>query len=286
MRTYYKILLPILPLLLLFACDRHDSMDDDVLVGNMAPQVYWEIGSSTVTAGNSVPFAVQYYTTSKTPISHIEVWYSIQEEEIKSVTCPWTISFSYSLSSTVSSEKRTMQKISSYPHNATYRNDSLKAYYFESSFPTSVTLSSISWIKPSSFATSDSAKLKKYFGENYMQHFKDSLFKLMSVKDFQNMYQGLNLVEDFRTYLDSVKNDNTGGYDYVFPKDAHGNRPIPQEIVDIYENIPFSDIIYNKSNNSYDVDFTRQYILKPILKVLDSNNIAGSTSINPDIYLN
>ena len=47
--------------LLFIACEKHDMMDNDVIVGQMAPQVYWEPASSTVKAGENVPFMVQYW---------------------------------------------------------------------------------------------------------------------------------------------------------------------------------------------------------------------------------
>jgi len=79
--------------LLITACDKNDTLDDAVIVGNMAPHVYWELGSSTVTAGSNVPFTVQYYTTGTEEINKLEVWYNLTEEESKTVTCPWTKNF-------------------------------------------------------------------------------------------------------------------------------------------------------------------------------------------------
>ncbi|VBB48054.1 conserved hypothetical protein [uncultured Paludibacter sp.] len=280
------IFILIIGLSLFISCDKHDSMDNDVIVGQMAPHVYWEVGSSTVTAGNDVPFTVQYYTTSQTLIDHLEVWYSVQKDESRTVNCPWVTTFKYTITSSISTQERASQQISIFQHNSDNWNDSLRAYYFTSTFPTSVTLSSTTWVKPASFAADDSAKMVKYFGSNYMQHFKDSLFNLMKVKDFQNMYLGLNLVDNFKTYIDSVANPNTGGYDYVFPEVSPGNRPVPQILVDLYKTIPFSDLIYNKSNNNYDVEFTRGYTLKPVLKAIDEKGVAGITSINPVISLN
>lgn len=287
MKTNYIIIFSaFLSAILFVGCDKHDTLDDNVIVGQMAPHVYWEIGSSTVNAGSNVPFKVQYYTTGETPINHLEVWYSIKEDEIKTVTSPWMTTFKYTVTSSVSAERRASQQISTYPHDQSYWNKLLRAYSFEASFPTSTTLSSISWVKPSSFNATDSAKMIRYFGNTYMQHFKDSLFTLMKVKDFQNMYQGLNLVDNFKIYIDSIENKNTGGYDYVFPKDAQGNRPIPKALVDIYKKIPFADLIFDKTSNNYGVEFTRSYTLRPKMKVVDEKSIEGVTSINPDVSLN
>jgi len=266
------ILLSVFMGFFLTSCEKNDTLNDNVFIGEMAPQVYWEINSSTVNAGSEVPFFVQYYTSGKEPIDHLEVWYSVEEEESKTVSCPWTQTFTFQLSSTTSDNKRISQKISEYPHKESYWNDSLHAYSFNASFPTSSTLSSISWIKPATF---DSTKMIKYFGEGFMQHFKDSLYTKMKALDFQKMYSGLNLVENFKVYLDSTFNENSGSYDYHFPKDSLGNEVIPIEIRNIYLTIPFADLIYNASNNNYDVEFSRSYQLNALIKAIDRKGTAG-----------
>ena len=85
MRTKYKLIFLMAISLQFIACEKHDMMDDDVIVGQMAPQVYWEPASSTIKAGENVPFNVQYYTTSTEDIDHLEVWYNIVEDESKAI---------------------------------------------------------------------------------------------------------------------------------------------------------------------------------------------------------
>jgi hypothetical protein len=264
------------------ACDLHDTMDMDVIVGSMAPQVYWEVGSSTVSAGSNVPFTAQYYTTAKDPIDHLEVWYNLTQQESKTVNCPWTTSMVFNFTSTTTSEKRISQKISEYPHLESNWLVALKAYTFSSTFPTSNTLSSISWSKPTSF---DSTKMVSYFGAGFMQHFKDSLYSKMQAVDFQKMYQGLNLVSNFKIYLDSTYNQNTGKYDYHFPVDANGNMPVPEAIRVIYQSIPFDNLIFNTSNANYEVEFSRSYSIDANLKAVDTKGVIG-TAIKTTISLN
>jgi len=251
------------------SCEKNDSLDDDVIVGTMAPHAYWEIGSSTVKAGENVPFFVQYYTTGDVPIDHLEVWYNVVEIESKTVSCPWTQTFTYQYTFGAAGEKRIAQKVAEYPHQEDFWNDSLRAYTFNNTFPTSPTLSSIDW-KPTTF---DSTLMIKYFGEGFMQSFKDSVYIRMKAVDFQKMYEGLGLVDNFKTtYLDSVYNDQTGKYDFIFKGDT-----IPQEIKDIYQGISFQDLILNASNNNYEVKFSRNYELNAQLKVIDRKKVAGLT---------
>ena len=103
-------------LALFTSCDINDKMDEVVLVGDMAPHVYWEVGSSTVNAGKNVPFTVQYYNTSKEELDRLEVWYNLIEDESKAVSCPWTQTFTYSITSNKSVQKRISQKIIEYQH--------------------------------------------------------------------------------------------------------------------------------------------------------------------------
>lgn len=282
MRKFKNIVIALLPLFLLSNCDRNDSLDDDVIVGQMAPHVYWEVESSTVSAGSSVPFSVQYYTTSSDSIDHLEVWYNLVEDESKVVTCPWVVSFTYSITSTKSIEKRISQEISDYVHSTSYWSDSLRAYTFKSTFPTSGTLSSVTWSKPSTF---DSDKMIKYFGNDFMTNFKDSLYNLMDASDFQKMFLGLSLVENFKVYLDSTYNDNSGSWDYHFPYDSEGNAPVPAEVKAIYETIPFSDLIYDASTASYSVEYGRSYSINANIKVLDKKGVAG-IGLSKQITLN
>lgn len=283
MKTKINIIFTIaLILIVIVSCDKHDSMDVDVIVGQMAPQVYWEPASSTVKAGDSIAFTAQYYTTSSEKIDRTEIWYNVMEDESKSVTCPWIQTFTYSVTSNKSVERRISQKIGEYPHSESFWDDAFHAYKFTSRFPTSNTLSSITWSKPATF---DSLKMTKYFGVNFMQQFKDSLFNLMKAKDFQKMYLGLNLVDNFSAYIDSVKNENTGGWDYVFPKDAQGNRPVPQKLIDIYKTIPFDDIIFNKTDNVFSVEYNKSYRIIANIKAFDKKGIMG-IGISKEISLN
>lgn len=273
MKTTKKIIFILTAGLFLFvSCDRHDAMDDAVIVGQMAPQVYWEPASSTVKAGDSISFTAQYYTTGTEAIDRLEIWYNVVEDESKAVTCPWTQTFTYSITSNKTNERRISQKVSTYPHREDYWDVTYRAYKFSAKFPSSNTLSTVTWTKPASF---DSEKMSKYFGNNFTTQFKDSLYKLMKVKDFQKMYLGLSLVDNFTPYLDSVKNDNTGGWDYVFPKDSQGNRPIPQILVDIYKTIPFEDLIFNKTDNIYSVEYNKSYRINANIKAFDKKGVTG-----------
>ena len=268
------------------SCDRHDKMDEILIVGKLAPQVYWEVGSTTVTAGNTVQFAAQYYTTGDADISHLEAWYDVFETIEKNVTCPWTESFSYGVTSMISERKRIAEKIIEYPHNESYWVQEISAYNFSGAVPTSTTLSNTSWRQPSSFDGADSVRMAGYFGDEFMQQFKDSLYNLMTAADFKKMYQGLNLIEDFtEQFLDSTQNANSGRWEHHFPKVGE-EYPVPEEIKTIWSDISFADLIFSSSTGVHSVEYSRSYSVNAFLKVLDKDGNTGMTTPTVKIELN
>jgi hypothetical protein len=251
--------------------EKHDFFDETVITGKIGPQSYWEVGSSAVSAGSAMPFDVQYYSAAA-DIDHSEVWYNIIETQEKSVSCPWVSSFTYTVGSIKSEEKRISQKISEYPHSLAVWSDSLHAYTFKAQFPVSSTLSPFSWSKPEVF---DYDKMETYFGQGFMEHFKDSLQNLMKFADYKNMMLGMGLVDDFTQYTDSTYDTNSDSYVYHFPKDGSGNTPVPAHIGNLFGNITFDRLIEGASG--YNVEFKRNYFINAILRVYDKQGVYGTT---------
>ncbi|MFV0390886.1 MAG: hypothetical protein ACK5KP_03225 [Paludibacteraceae bacterium] len=257
----------------LASCEKHDFFDEKLITGKVGPQAYWEVGSSTISAGTQVPFVVQYYST-ESEIDYSEVWYNISETVSKSVSSPWMSTFTYSITSTVTEEKRIPQKIETYPHTLAVWSDSLHAYTFNGEFPVSGTLSPFQWVKPEIF---EPEKMDNYFGVGFMQQFKDSLYTLMKFADFQKMMLGMGLIDDFKVYTDSTFDANSNTYVYHFPKDAAGNTPVPDELKTMYNSIDFEQLIENSANNNYEVEYRRTYFIDAILRVYDKEGVYGTT---------
>ena len=168
-----KFLTILVAVLAIFAsCDKHDKIDESVQVGPMAPQVYWELASSTTKAGNDVGFKAQYYTSnSDVVIDTLEVWYNVVRSESYQVTCPLLATFSYTMSRAVEEEVRVSQYIAGYSHNEDYWDNTLRAYTFTDAFPTSYTLVSMAVAEPESFAYTDSVTFVNNFGAHFAQEF-------------------------------------------------------------------------------------------------------------------
>lgn len=269
--------------LLFVSCDKHDMLDDNLIVGQMAPQVYWSVQSTTVTGGSEVPYKVQYYTTAPEEITHGEVWYEVFEIMEKEVTCPWVTTFKYSMVSNVKERKRIDEKINTFAHDTAWWNDSISAFTTTQTFPVSYTMRSTKWVNPSQF---DQTKMDTYFGTEYQKEFVDSLYTMMQYADFEKMFSGLTLVENFKAdYADSTFNENSQSYDYHFPKDADGKTPTPEAVKTMYFNIPFKDIIFNSSTNEYFVSYKRSYSINASVRIYDAKGVYGQ-SLKTEITIN
>ena len=261
--------------LVLTSCAKHDFFDEDTITGKVGPEAYWEVDSAVVPAGSSMDFAAQYYS-SASDIDHSEVWYDIEETIEKNVTFPWATTFSFSQSSNVMQQKRVSQLIKEYAHSEDMWSDSLHAYLLEGTFPVSGTLAPFEWKQPAEF---DSAKMVQYFGETFMQDFKDAVHQKMQYADYKNLYKGLSILDDFRQFTDSTedKNQGEGVYVYHFPKNAEGEEVVPYAIDSIWETIGFAELIENSANGYYDVEYKRSYALNAILRVYDIRGVYGRT---------
>lgn len=271
----YSVRLAVFGLLIVFAysCEKHDFFDEQLITGKVGPQAYWEVGSSTVSAGSNVPFEIQYYST-ESEIDHSEVWYNVSETVSKLVSCPWVSTFNYTITSANTEEKRISQKFETYPHSLAVWSDSLRAYTFKGTFPVSGTLKPFNWVKPDKF---DADNMKKYFGDGFMEHFKDSLYTMMKFADFQKMMLGMGLVEDFKQFTDSTFDTNSNNWVYHFPKDASGKTPVPAELKTLYDGITFEQLIENTADNNYSVEYKRSYFINAVMRVYDTRGVYGTT---------
>jgi len=279
MKSTSKIFLLSALALLAVSCAKNDFFDKDLITGEVGPEAYWEVASAAVTAGQQMEFTAQYYSTVST-IDHSEVWYDIVETIDQTVTCQRTATFTYSLSSNVTSQKRISQLVQKYAHSEEYWSDSLHAYSYTDGFPVSGTLAPFRWSKPTVF---DSTKMVTYFGEGYMQTFKDNVHAKMKFKDYRMMYLGLGILDDFTQYTDSTLDPNAGVgvYKYHFPLDAEGNEVVPAAVDSIWETITFEQLVNNTTEGYYDVDYSRTYSINAILRVYDVRGVYGRTVSKP-----
>lgn len=284
MKKTIKIFAMAAMVLALASCEKHDLFDENTITGAVGPEAYWEIESSAVKAGGAMGFTAQYYS-SQEDIAYSKVWYSISQTLDKAVNCAW---LSHSETSSIKTQQRISQEIAEYPHKEEFWSDSLHAYTFTDAFPVSGTLAPLTWVQPTEF---DSAKMITYFGETYMQDFKDAVKAKMTYTTYKTNYIKLGLMEDFKQYTDSsydwnVSPDSTVAKYYHFPLDENGN--VQAWVMDsmnyYWEKVSFEDLILTQEGK-YDVTYKRNYSLDAELRVYDVKG-TWSKTISKEIVIN
>jgi len=257
---------------LLVGCEINDPVDNVVRVGQVAPHVFWELPTNSVTAGSPVPFYAQYYTIGDAKIDRLEVWYDVTENIQTVVSCPLVTTFKYSISASSSTLSREFQAVASYKHIVANWDTLKRAYILDTVFPTSRTLRTVEWKEVKTF---DDTKFNAYFPSTFATHFKDSMYNLLKVSDFRKIMVSLNVITDvqFKAYTDSTFNLNSGSYDLFIKADKKADLKTK------YDGIQFKDLIYDTSAQIYKVEYTRLYKLNARFKAYDKNNVAGITDI-------
>lgn len=265
-----KMLSILLVAVLLVGCEINDPVDNVVRVGQVAPHVFWELPTNSVTAGASVPFYAQYYTIGDAKVDRLEVWYDVNENIQTVVSCPLVTTFKYSISSSSTTLSREFQQVATFKHIVANWDTLKSAYVLDTVFPTSRTLRTVEWKEVKTF---DETKFNSYFPANFAVHFKDSLYNLLKVSDFRKIMVSLNVISDvdFKTYTDSTFNLNSGSYDYFIKENKK------TDLKTKYDGILFKDLIYDTSAQVYKVEYTRAYKLNARFKAYDTNNVAGVT---------
>lgn len=253
---------------LFVSCEINDPIDNVVRVGQVAPHVFWELPSNSVSAGSPVAFYAQYYPVGDKQIDRLEVWYDINENISKVVSCPIVTTFKYSISSNTTTLSREFQKIDTYQHIESNWDPSKKAYILDTVFPTSGTLRTVEWKEVKVF---EDAKFNAYFPAGFAAHFKDSLYTLLKVADFRKIMVSLNIMTDveFKATTDSTFNLNSGAWDYFIKEDKKA------ELKTKYDGIEFKNLIYDQSAQIYKVEYSKYYKLNARFKAYDKDQIAG-----------
>lgn len=271
MNKFYNILkMGFLSLsLLVIACERNDFIDDLGRVGQQTPNSYWEVPSLSARAGNSVDFTAQYYSLEGTPIDHTEVWYSTDESELMLLTYA-SSAINYSKRLEGERQVRIMQKIAEYPHTESLWDIERKSYVLNSSFPVSNTLRLVEWKEVSTF---DQERYNSLFPDTLATVFKRDLYPqlLTNTAELGRLMSSLDIYEpdEFRTFLDSTFNENTGRYDYQIKSDV---QPALKER---YDAIPFQDLLYNSSTQLYNIEYSKSYKITAAFRVYETDGVVG-----------
>lgn len=253
-------------------CEKHDPMDDWAGIGHVTPTTYWEIPSTTITAGNNVAFTAQFYSSENIPIDHMEAWYDVNEYITLEATCP-NVTFVYTKNLETTSLVREFQKIASYEFKEEYWNTGKRAYMVTSSFPTSNTLKTVEWVEVTEF---DQEKYTSLFPDTFATVFQRDLYteleKNEKISDLRMLMVGLGVMEteEFKNVTDSTFNVNKNDWEYFIKEDAK------EQVKEKYFAIPFDKLIFDASNMVYKLNYQRSYILNANYRVFDKQGNIGS----------
>ena len=252
-------------------CEKHDLINDWARIGQRTSHTYWEIPSSTVNAGNTVAFTAQFYNNEGVAIDHMEVWYDEEEHISMQATCP-NVTFVFTKSVDVSNIAHVFQEKATYEFQEEYWNADKRAYVVNDVFPTSNTLKTVEWKNVEEF---DQERFNKLFPDTFATAFQRDLYVELEKKekysDLRMLMLNLDMSnsEEFKSYTDSVFNDNKQEMEYWI-KDEY------KEVVKAkYDAIPFEKLIYNISTLTYDLEYTKSYILNAAYKVFDKQGNVG-----------
>lgn len=264
-----KILVAVLLAVVVMSCEKNDYIDDLGRVGKTTPITYWELPSTVVKAGGYVKFNGQYYSLTKTPIDHTEVWYNTVEKiDMQIAYASTAINFSKRINN--ENEVRMLQKMAEFAHNESLWVDSMKAYVLRDSFQVTNTSRIVEWKEVKNF---DQSKFNQLFPDSFPTVFKRDLYPLLlsNTSEFGRLLSVLNVYEpdQYKTFIDSIPNPNTG------KKDAVIKEEYKSLLKHKFDSIPFQNFLYDNATQMYRINYEKSYKINALLKVVEQNGAVG-----------
>ena len=184
-------------------------------------EIYWNLLTYDAQSGTNIPFTAEY--DSKEDIEHTEIWYDVNEVEIRHAECP-IVNFQYA--DTINTQHQQSAKAKDFAHNQSLYSEAVGAYSLADNFPVHLPDSLLSSTFVNDF-TSDEA-VNKYAGTDFPKKFKDKLQSRMDYADYVLIFRRLGLMDysictnnqDTMPYLDwitdSTYNANTATWEKHF----------------------------------------------------------------------
>lgn len=256
------------------ACEKNDLIDDLARPGHIAHSVYWEVPTPNVVAGEDVSFKVQYWGVND-ETKYLGVWYDIKRNLKYSLTHGGNF-FTFSYDSIGSA--RDFQEIVTFEHNADSYDPEKKAYYFEGSFPTSYTLSSVTvkgdelYALPQTLADQLIPKyIQKMFYEKLYKELNYARLKKILVEDSKLITESDFLVNYADSTLIEDPEAETPKYDKFIKEGS--------KVDTLYYKVPFSTLVYDSPNQVYKFDYSSVYELGAKFKAVNGTNTANFSDV-------
>lgn len=272
MKNKLNIVLFLFALIGFSACEINDPINDWAEVGDRTSYAYWELGSTTVTAGNNVSFTVFYYADG-VDISSIEVWYDVNKLEAREVICPF---ISYTFKINADEQMRTAQKIIAYDPDTVKWDETKRSYILKAAFPVSPALVPDAWtdVKPADFRMD---KFIKLYTDTFETAFRKGLEAEVEKEYYVKMrklVESLKLmenIEDYDALFTQEKDPATGKIIYNIDKKDKDKLNLA------LAGVKFTDLIYNSQTESYLINYSSNFYLNAEFRAYDANGVIGRT---------
>lgn len=217
MKIQYKLGLMALGLVAFSSCEKHDPIADAFEIGPEVPTAYWEVGSTTCKAGDSLSIKGQYYSAvDQTPVRS-EVWYSINQDDEAAATLKLAgTAYSYTQTVTSSTELRPAQVMATFDHSLAVWDG--YEFVINGKVPTSTTLAPVSW-NP---AVWDQENFDRYypaeFADSFINVVTGNLILPSYAAAMKNVY--VNYAGYTNEYMDSINKE----FNVAFPTDVEPGK--------------------------------------------------------------
>ncbi len=254
--------------LFLISCEINDPVGELARTGNMAANVYMEIPSGNVIAGDSVAFHAEYWSIED-KFNSLAIWYSIQTNLVYTISSGLN-EYMYNLDST--EQARELQEIAGFEHNTSNYDPEKKAYVIDDEFPVSYTLSGTELKNPIVY---DESIVYQLFPASVIEQFYNGIFETLDYDQLNELMVIDNNIVDsaaFETYFETIQiedPDNEGEFiDVKVIKEE--SKPA---LLEFFKEVPLEDLVYDATKQHYGLLFQKGYELNASFRVVGGNGI-------------
>lgn len=218
-------------------------------------EIYWNLLTYDAQSGTNIPFTAEY--DSKEDIEHTEIWYDVNEVEIRYAECPY---FNFKYADTINTQHQKSAKAKDFAHNQSLYSEAVGAYRLADNFPVHLHDSLLSSIFVNDFKSSEA--VNKYAGTDFPKKFKEKLQSLMDHADYRYIFLRLGLMDysicannrDTMPYLDwmidSIYNANSNSWEWHFKQ--YDSIFSTTNIDTYYTYDTIWNVKYNRGTGTYD----------------------------------
>lgn len=218
-------------------------------------EIYWNLLTYDAQSGTNIPFTAEY--DSKEDIEYTEIWYDVNEVEIRYAECPY---FNFKYADTINTQHQQSAKAKDFAHNQSLYSEAVGAYSLADNFPVHLHDSLLSSIFVNDFTSSEA--VNKYAGDDFPKKFKEKLQSTMDYADYRYIFLRLGLMDysicannrDTMPYLDwmidSTYNANSNSWEWHIKQYDSIFSTTNIDIYYTYDTI--WDVKYNRGTGTYD----------------------------------